>query len=144
MTLSYKFPEIKPKKAQLSRMQLKPEKALEPEVLGPVQGRQAGSREEWRLAQALNERRIPFQYQVSVFGGTRVRGGQVIDFVVYLPYAQPVQVFGAYYHSNYKSAEERFGVSRIEQRYGRPVIIIWDYDLESVEEARQAVRRKIA
>jgi len=120
------------------------DKPVEPLVLGPIQGRRAGSREEWRLAQALIERRIPFDYQVSVFGGTRVRGGQVIDFIVYVPFAQPVQVFGAYYHSNYQSGEEWLGLRMIERRYRRPVIIIWDYDLESVEEARQAVRSKIA
>jgi hypothetical protein len=144
MTLSYKFPEVKPRKAQLGRSVLKPEKPLEPLVLGPIQGRQAGSREEWRLAMALNERRIPFRYQVSVYGGRRVRGGQVIDFVVFMPYAQPVQVYGAYYHRNYQSGEEAFAVRRIEQLYHRPVVIIWDYELESIEEARQAVRRKLA
>ena len=52
------------------------------EQIGLVYGKKPGSKEEWWIALALWRWGWTFGYQVSFFGGRRLKGGQVVDFMV--------------------------------------------------------------
>jgi hypothetical protein len=66
-----------------------------------INGKQVGSRNEWFIYQALRYRGIPtwsIEYQVY-YGGGRMLGGQVLDFVIYLGGSPIViRVMGKYWH----------------------------------------------
>lgn len=113
------------------------------EAIGPIQGIAPGSKEEWRLAMALSQAGIQYRYQVPIYGGN-LRGGQIVDFVAYIPYPQPVQVFGEHWHPGELDDQERFNLARIEQIYGRPAKIFWASDLTSVKVALVGVREQLA
>jgi len=138
--VTYQFPAPRGAKVKVSRAAPKftPE-SIEPAVLGPIQGKRAGSREEWRLAMALGMLRIDFAYQVGIMGGRRFAGGQVVDFVLYIPWAQPVQVFGQYWHSG----DEVCSLANIQRVYGRPALVAWDYELRSIRDAVAWIKRSV-
>lgn len=104
-----------------------------------IQGIRIGSKEEWRVAVALSKRNIEYRYQVPIRGGRSVRGGQVIDFVLQIPFPQPLQVFGEYFHPGELNSEERFKLAIIHQIFGRPAIILWGSKLASQSQADAAI-----
>ena len=110
------------------------------EELGTIQGVSPGSKEEWRVAVALSNAGIQFQYQVSIYGGSSRRGGQTIDFVLYVPFAQPLQVFGEYWHESEMDEAERFNLARIQQVYKRPAWVLWGEELQTQQMADAAIR----
>ena len=112
--------------------------------IGLIQGIRPESKEEWHFAQALWQLKIPFYYQVEVLGGKLVRGGQVVDFLLEIPYLQPAQVFGEYWHENEMSDEENLNLKILEQIFERPVLVFWAEELVSKQEAINAIREKIA
>lgn len=139
--IAYKFPRPSSARVTVSRAGPKVEKInQEPLVLGPIKGKRAGSREEWRLAVAMDRARIPYDYQVSVYGGRRFAGGQVIDFVAFIPFPQPIQVFGVYWHSR---RDEAFSLANIQRIYRRPALVAWDYELTSIQDATSWLQRKV-
>lgn len=113
----------------------------EREQLRPVQGKMPGSTEEYRLALALKKLRVDFEFQVPLRGGRRVKGGQVIDFVVYKPFPQPVQVEGAYWHRN--QSLEKWKTAVIRQEFGRDPIVVQTNELTDQQAAYQVVVNKI-
>jgi len=115
----------------------------EEEPMGLINGRIPGSREEWRVAKALWTLDVEFQYQKTIRGGTLLRGGQVLDFLLFVPFAQPAQVYGEYWHKGEISNEERLKLSVIEQEYGREAYIWWGKDLEDDEEALATVKKDL-
>lgn len=124
--MAYKF------KATTTRRQpatvTRPEPAREPEEIpGSIHGVQAGSKEEWRFYKSLIKYDIAFQYQVAIDGGRNVPGGQVVDFVLYIPYTQPVFIHGVYWHKD--TDENRFKFDRATQEFGREPDIVWDYEI---------------
>ena len=70
-------------------------------------------------------------------------GGQLLDFLVYLPTPTPVQVFGNYWHSQQLSERDRFNIIAIEYVVGQPVIIFWGDETKTVNDALNAVRSKL-
>lgn len=119
-----------------------PEAAVD-ETIQPVQGIMPNSKEEYRVALALYKLKIPFEFQVSYFGGRRLRGGQVIDFMLYNPWPQALQVFGEYWHQGQLGAEDTFSLARIAEATGREVLIAWGRDLATVEQAEQTIRKLV-
>ena len=119
-------------------------KVSEPEEeIGLINDRVPGSREEWRVAKALWYLEIDFHYQVVVKGGTDVRGGQVLDFLLFIPFPRPAQVYGEYWHKGQLSSEERLKTAVIEQIYGYEPFEWWGIDLETDEEALETVRNDL-
>lgn len=111
-----------------------------------VQGQTAGSVNEYNVAQALNRLKLDYLYQYPIFGG-RVRGGQVIDFLVQKP-PKPIPVFiqGAYWHSGARGTEDVLKFEEINQRMGgqwERVVTIEEQECETVEQAYNAVLEKI-
>lgn len=89
---------------KVRRVQVKEEKPVE--EAGLINGRQAGSLNEWRIAKALWKYGWSFRFQVPVMSGTRLAGGQVLDFLVDTQPAQTaLEVDGGYWHSNSKKEE---------------------------------------
>ncbi len=113
------------------------------EEMGLIYGKMPGSVEEWRVAVALWKLKISFEYQISVRSGTRLRGGQVVDFVVYNPFPLPVQVFGEYWHTGELGSDDRKKQAIISNLYGREPVVLWGSELGSQDDADSAVRRKL-
>lgn len=106
---------------------------------GQVQGIPIGSKEEWRVALALEKHGVQFAYQQSIYGGRALRGGQVVDFILYLPYAQPLQVFGNYWHRNEMSQRDSFNLERIRQVFRRECWVLWAEQLQTQAQADEAI-----
>jgi hypothetical protein len=115
----------------------------EREPVGLIQGQTPQSRNEWYVAQALEEFKLPYMYQLIVRGGGGRRGTIILDFLVFTPFSVPVQVYGEYWHSGQRKDEDRLQEAYIEQYFGREVVPIWGSESESREAARTAVQSKL-
>lgn len=116
--------------------------AQDAEYIGEfLQGIRVGSKEEWRVGLALQRAGVAFQFQVPVRGGRRLRGGQVIDFVAYVPFAQPIQVYGEYWHKGQTSAEDLLREAAAREVFGRAPVILYASDLFDQAAADAAVRK---
>jgi hypothetical protein len=111
------------------------------EKIGEINGVTPGSVEEWRVAVALWHFKKRFEYQIPLFGGRSVRGGQVLDFLVLDPFPMPLQVFGEYWHEGEMNSEERLNISRIENYFKQKMIILWGSQLENQTMAINSVGR---
>lgn len=110
------------------------------EVPGMIQGIAVGSVHEWRVAQALDKYKIEYRYQVPVRGG-RVRGGQVLDFLVYAPFARPLQVFGRHWHGGREiSSEDKIKLQVLQEIYGVEPDVIFDDEIPDQPAADAHIR----
>lgn len=81
----------------------------------------------------LSGNQIPFRFQVSLFGGRLIRGGQVPDFVISLGgFAQVWRIQGQYYHtrpgqrSNDLTEKLQMLGAEVDGQQIREVVDIWD------------------
>lgn len=79
--------------------------------------------------------------QVPVAGGRSVKGGLVVDFVLYTPLPIPIVVNGEYWHRN--DDTELLELIKVQDAYGQEPKVIWGDDAETDEEARATVLRLI-
>lgn len=79
--------------------------------------------------------------QVPIAGGRSIRGGQVLDFVLYTPIPIPIEVNGDYWHRD--SGEEFTDLVTIINIYGREPVVIWGDEAKTDDEALAVVVRKI-
>lgn len=98
---------------------------------------------EWILSQALEKEKFRYRFQVAPFGFSGKRGQFIVDFVVYVPFAIPIEVYGTYWHTGQLSYEDRWREAVIFKYYGREVVPFWGPELETLELAIQAVREKL-
>lgn len=108
--------------------------------MGPINGIMPGSIGEWRAAVSLWKFKLPFEYQVPLFGGRWVAGGQVLDFLVYAPFARPLQIFGEHWHISELTSEERLKLEQIKQVYGQDPVVLWFQDILTQEASDRAIR----
>lgn len=106
-----------------------------------IQGKKVGSKNEARVALALDKLRMRYIYQYVLYGGRRVRGGQILDFLVFSPLAVPLQVFGEKWHKGELDPEERMELAMLAHYFKREVEIIWGRESETLEDAEAEVRR---
>jgi hypothetical protein len=106
-------------------------------------GNKRATLNEYNLGLALDFYQISYNFQVSYWGGRNLLGGQILDFVVFLPKPTPVQVFGAYWHSAQLSAKDNLNLIRIEALLSTPAIIFWQDETETFEAAKAAVAKKL-
>ncbi len=122
-------------------------RSMPKEKPGLVFGVKPDSVQEWRFAQGLLTLKLYFQYQVPVAGGRMIRGGQIVDFLVYataLP--TPVFIWGEYYHNESKRTEDMLKVMMLRQEMGKQIadpVIILASELPSVDVAISVIRRRI-
>ena len=111
---------------------------------GIIQGQKSRSTEEWRVAQALWTLELEFIYQYPLFGGTSVRGGYVLDFLVDLiGVPTPLEVQSQRWHSGRFAREERLRAAIIERIFGVQMKFVWDTELTIKGEALIAVREAL-
>ena len=92
---------------------------------------------EYNVALALQKRELQFMFQVELFGG-KMRGGQVLDYLVWNPFPVPLQVFGDFYHTGQLGADDNYNLKVLRNHYGVDVEIIWGTDSETPEDALAA------
>lgn len=111
---------------------------------GIVQGRKAGSINEWYVAKALYALQLEFRYQYPVLGGTQRRGGYVIDFLVRSePNWIPLEVQSERWHTGKFGSRERLRISIIENKLKEKVRFVWEQDTMNLSDAIQAVKKAI-
>ena len=114
------------------------------EKVGLIQGQLPRSMEEWFTARALWALKLFFIYQYQLFGGTMLRGGYVIDFLVKsAPKWIPLEVQSARWHLGKFGSNERFRIARIEKELGTKVRFVWEDQLTNLGDAISAVRKAI-
>lgn len=144
--MAYKFP------TRTSRVKIpgRPpfERAVkEEEFVGTIAGKKASSKEEWRIAIALDKVGLSYEYQLPIGGGRSVRGGMVLDFLVYTkPLPTPLLVQGKYWHTGRKGRFDPFNEARIKSLLGgrssQPKEV-WDYEIPNQSLADSWVRRNL-
>ena len=122
---------------------LKVDKHDDEDEIGVVQGLLPGSKNEWYVSLALDKLEIDYQFQVPLSGGRGIRGGQVIDFICYIPRATPVFVQGEYWHDIRSEGEDILKQAEAEQRYGVKPILLMGEETDSKDKAYKAVMEKI-
>lgn len=114
------------------------------DIIGPIQNIMPDSIEEYRIAIALQRMKIPFTFQYAIDGGSQVRGGQIIDFVVYTaPLPTPIAYNGKYWHSGKKSFEDEIKKARIKRAFSGQIndlVVIWD-DIPDVSTAMGILKK---
>lgn len=109
-----------------------------------VRGGHASSYE-YNVAAALDTLELGFDFQFSVSGGRRLRGGSVIDFWVFTtPLPTPLFVNGEYWHRD--SSRESFQKAIVEQALrgsANPVVVLWGYETSTYDAALAACRQKL-
>lgn len=111
--------------------------------IGLIQGQTPDSVNEWFVAQALDKLRLQYYYQFVIDGGTSLRGGQTIDFLVQAAGWIPVYVNGEYWHNARNDPELTIKLAAAEQEFGRRPIILEEDETNTLDKAFGAVRRKI-
>lgn len=110
-----------------------------------VQGIVIGSQEELRVAIALDKYNWTFEYQEPFFGGHTRSGGFVVDFIVHtVPLWTPLWVHGEYWHQGAQLERDKLNEVLLRSRlrgYGMGVTL-WGKDLETQDEANQAILRE--
>lgn len=143
----YQFPVKKQKKVSIKPRPLDIAKTTKNDVILPVQGIMPDSKEEYWVAKALHQIGMKFYFQYRVKGGTRVKGGQVIDFWLLTPILDtPLWVNGVYWHSGARAADDSYKVAEIKRIYRGRIyepIIIWDYEIPTPELALSVVKARV-
>jgi hypothetical protein len=67
------------------------------------------------------------EIQTPILGGRNPRGGgQILDFVLFKPYATPIKAHGDWFH---KDKDEDFEKdNKVRELYGKDPIIIWGHE----------------
>ena len=128
-----------PSKSVFTKIQALVEKKA---TLGLIQGRKPASINEWNLAQAMTQLKVPFQYQVRLGSGQGEPGGIILDFVAWTstgPVAIPLR--GGYWHRNSEAADNL--ADRIAQYYYGRVAPIMVEETQTIEAAIKAFRTKV-
>lgn len=116
----------------------------EEDTPGLINGIQAMSSYEWNIARALWLYDWTFSYQVPIRSGRRIRGGQVLDFIVdTVPSETVIRVQGSYWHRN--KTLESLKASEITEALGFEVRILdaYDQDASTFDQAKAFILQNI-
>lgn len=101
------------------------------------------TKNEYNVSLALDYFEIEYEFHVDILGGSTVRGGFVIDFVVHRPWEIPLEVFGNYWHEGMMSEGDRLKIIMLTEYYGVEPIVMWGNETDTPELAKEAVRDKL-
>ena len=136
----------KPKPDSMAKA-VEPQKEQEPPI-DTINGIMPGSVQEWRAALALSRMKISFEFQLSIFGGRSMRGGQVIDFWVYtVPLPTPVYVQGSYWHRRSKKTENQLSIQAVKRAYKGHIldpVELPEEELGSIGDAIKSLKRRLS
>lgn len=101
---------------------------------------------EYFVSLALDAIGLDYTFQASYFGGRSVRGGVVVDFIVYTrPLPTPVWVNGEYWHKGKQASIDYYQQIVLSQfsgvQFSRPVVF-FGQDVNDPEKAMSAVRKE--
>lgn len=115
------------------------------DLLPPIQGETPDSMEELRLALALQKYEVPFIFHYRVRGSLSwaLPGDIEVDFLVFNPFGTPLEVYGRKWHTGYQTGVDLLRQYIIQQIFQKEMIIIYDDELETQQEAEQVVFRKV-
>lgn len=111
-----------------------------------IQGKRVASKQEARVAVALEIIGWRYIYQKGFFGGRSTPGGIVVDFLVKTPVVStPLLVQSRYWHIIIDRKDtDLYQLAKIR---GLPNLAdpveLWDYELQSIDQAIRMVRHKI-
>ena len=113
-----------------------------------IAGRAAGSKEEARVATALDRLGHRYFYQFQVFDTPGVRGTFFIDFLITstVPLSTPLEVFGEFFHRGQLGSEDSLRIALIEDSFrgeANPVVILFGSQLATQEETDAIVLQKV-
>lgn len=113
-----------------------------------IQGREAGSVNEGRVANSLDKLRHRYLYQYRILDIKGVRGAYVIDFLILTtpPRSTPLEVFGQYWHSGRIGAEDEFRMRQIEAYFrgkAKPVVVVWGSETQTQSATDNIIRLRI-
>jgi hypothetical protein len=112
-----------------------------------VRGKRATSYE-YNFASALDRYELGYLFQVSYWGGRSMRGGLVLDFLVFTqPLYTPVWVNGDYWHRGGRAQEDFLQQALLDafsQGQLAPAKTYWGKDCDSYEAAVATVRKDFA
>lgn len=118
-----------------------------PYVIHPVQGIMPDSKEEFWIAQGLYAIGMKFYYQYRIAGGSRVKGGQIIDFWLLTPILPtPLLMNGVYWHSGARAADDNYKLMELRRIFRGKIyepIIIWDYEIPTPDMAKSVVKARV-
>ena len=117
---------------------------VEPEELGLIEGQIPDSKEEYWIAQALWKYDVPFIYQFQIMGGQYVRGGQVVDFLVFNPDATPFEFNGEYWHRSEADGKDIIALVALQDYFKKEPIVLWGADAQSKDDVFAFVRKHVA
>lgn len=114
----------------------------EQEEIGLIQGRKPGSVQEWRVAKAIIRLGLDFRFQYPINGGN-VPGGYFIDFLVMMPYVQPLEVQSLHWHTGRFANDEAVRSAIIESIWGREIRYVYQEQLGDDDSAYAAVKKAL-
>jgi hypothetical protein len=111
-----------------------------------IRGIPVGSSYEANVADALDALGWDYWYQYEAGGGRRLRGGMVVDFIIWTrPAATPLWVNGRYWHAQRRETD-KLQQARLKGLVGFPTtdaLEMFDEDAETYEDAYQFLLSKI-
>jgi hypothetical protein len=140
----------RPKRSRMGLKKIKENPIQKPVTeMGLINGRQPGSSYEWNISQALDRYGWRYYYQLSVMGGSNVRGGQVLDFLIFTrPFAVALQVIGGYWHRDgmkeqLKNSQIIQGLRHMGYGVGSEVLSAFDTDADTMDNAAAFIYKYI-
>jgi len=111
-----------------------------------VRGVQAASKEEYWIGEALGriekEYGYGWEYQVPIWGGRRIAGGLVVDFVVYTPGRRTwINPMGRYWHTG--RYEDRMDMINAALKLNINLIDFFTDELQDREHTYPFIKRKL-
>ncbi len=100
---------------------------------------------EWFVSLALTKLHLDFKFQHPIGGGRGLRGGIVLDFLVFTnPLPTPLDLRGDYWHQPQQRVEDDLflALAMSQGQFAEPVII-YGGELQSIEQAYSTVKREL-
>ena len=79
--------------------------------------------------------------QVPIRGGRNVKGGLIVDQVVYRPHPLPVFINGDYWHRD--AGQEVLERAAVWQEFGALPVVIWGHEIPNEEQTLAVVLERI-
>ncbi len=118
---------------------------LSPRTQGYTVQNQRASSYEYNVAQALETLGYQYLFQYEILGGRRLRGGHVLDFLVFtVPLSTAIFVNGDYWHKNSSlELQEKAFVEQTMRGMIHEVVVLWGKDCNTYSAALSAIRRML-
>lgn len=110
------------------------------EQLPLIQGKNPDSVQEVWVAQSLYKYHEPFVFQYAMLGGTDMRGGLVIDFLL-TRFNVPLEVYGEYWHEDELPGRDIIRVAKMRDMFGMEPLILWGSEAKTEQDVLNWVRR---